>query len=197
MAEFAPPAASGGQSAVPVWDGEAGTVLPGIAVRSVPGQLTQTMRSCVLAAALAFGVTLLGFYPFIAAFGAGFLAVVFFRRRNPGIAIRNAAGAKLGAVTGLIFFGASTLLQMLALAVLHKGPEIRSEMIDTFQKAAARYPGPELQPMLDFVKSPDGFAFMMVASLVVGGVAFVVLGGVGGALGATILRRSNRHREDR
>ncbi len=177
---------------MPVWDAEARTISPGIPARSVPGQLTQTMRSCVLAAALAFGITLLGFYPFIAAFGAGFLAVIFFRRRNPGIAIRRAAGAKLGAVTGAIFFGASTLLQMLALAVLHKGPEIRSEMIETFQKAAARYPGPELQPMLDFVKSPDGFAFMMVASLVVGGVAFVVLGGAGGALGATLLRRGDR-----
>jgi len=192
VAEAAPVAAPDGSSNLPVWDGSAGTVLPGIPARPLPGPLTQTMRSCGLAAALAFGVTLLGFYPFIAALGAGFLAVVFFRRRNPGVAIRNAAGAKLGAVTGLIFFGASTLLQMLALAVLHKGPEIRSEMIDTFQRAAARYPGPELQPMLDFVKSPDGFAFMMVASLIVGCVAFVVLGGVGGALGATLMRRMDR-----
>jgi hypothetical protein len=192
VAEAAPVASAGGQSAVPAWDGDAGTVLPGIPLRSVPGPLTQTMRSCVLAAALAFGVTLLGFYPFVAAFGAGFLAVVFFRRHNPGIAIRSAAGVKLGAVAGLMFFGASTLLQMLALAVLHKGPEIRSEMIDTFQKAAARYPGPELQPILDFVKSPDGFAFMMVASLIVGCVAFVVLGGLGGALGARLMRRGDR-----
>jgi hypothetical protein len=190
--EPAPEAVPAGESAVPVWDGERGTFFPGIAVRSVPGQLTQTMRSCILAAGVAFGITLLGFNPFAASLGAGFLAVVFSRRRNPGTATGAAAGAKLGALTGLVFFGASTMLQMLALAVLHKGPEIRSEMIETFQKAAARYPGPELQPMLDFVKSPDGFAFMMVASLVVGGLAFVVLGGVGGALGATILRRSGR-----
>ena len=54
------------------------------------------------------------------------------------------------------------------------------------------YPGPELQPVLDFVKSPGGFTFMMVASLFVGFVAFTILGGVGGALGASLLRRRDR-----
>ncbi|MGO9167279.1 MAG: hypothetical protein ACLP56_10430, partial [Candidatus Sulfotelmatobacter sp.] len=151
-----------------------------------------TMRSCVLAAAVAVGLTLLGLNPFVAALGTGFLAVVFSRRRGPGSAIRAAAGARLGALSGLLFFAVSTFLQTLAVVVLHKGAEIRSEMINTFQQAAARYPGPELQPVLDFVKSPGGFAFMMVASLIAGGVAFVVLGSAGGALGAALLGRSDR-----
>jgi len=50
----------------------------------------------------------------------------------------------------------------------------------------------EIQPFLDFVKSPDGFAIMMVASVIFALVAFVVLGGLGGALGAAFLGRNDR-----
>jgi len=192
MPEASSQPVSAGDGAMPVLDPEVGAVFPGIQSGALPVPVAHTLRSCVLAAAVAVGLTLLGLNPFVAALGTGFLAVVFSRRHSPGTAIRATAGARLGALSGLIFFGISTILQILALAVLHKGAEIRSEMIDAFQKAVARYPGPELQPVLDFVKSPNGFAFMMVASLIVGCVAFVVLGGVGGALGATLLRRSDR-----
>jgi hypothetical protein len=98
----------------------------------------------------------------------------------------------VGAVSGLLSFGISTLLELFAVFVLHKGAEVRSEMVDKFQQAATRYPGPEVQPFLDFVKTPDGFAIMLVASLIFGLAAFVVLGGIGGALGASVLGRRNR-----
>jgi hypothetical protein len=65
-------------------------------------------------------------------------------------------------------------------------------MMEKIQQAAARYPGPEAQPFLDFVRSPNGFAIMMVASVIFGFVAFVVLGGCGGALAATFLGRRDR-----
>ncbi len=103
--------------------------------------------------------------------------------------IRSGTGAKLGALSGLLFFGVSTILETLALAVLHKGPEVRSAMLDKVQQAAARYPSSEVQPFLDFVKSPDGFVIMMVASVIFGLVAFIVLGSCGGALGAALLGR--------
>jgi hypothetical protein len=86
----------------------------------------------------------------------------------------------------------STILELLAVALLHKGAEIRSQMLDKVQQAAARYPGPEVQPFLDFVKTPDGFAIMMVASVIFGLLAFVVLGSCGGALGAALLGRRDR-----
>jgi len=178
--------------AMPVLGRDVAPVFPGTPAGALPVRLSPTMQSCALAAAVAVGLTLLGLNAFVAALSTGFLAVVFFRRRGPGTALRAAAGARLGALSGLMFFGAATILQTLAVAVLHKGAEIRGEMIDKFQQAAARYPGPELQPLLDFVKSPNGFAFMMVVSLIVGCVALIVLGSLGGALGAALLGRSNR-----
>ena len=134
----------------------------------------------------------LGLNPFVAALGTGFLAATFSQRRNPGSAIRPAFAARLGAFSGLLLFGMSTILETLVVVVLHKGPEIRSEMMDKVQQAAARYPGPQVEPFLEFVKSPGGFAFMMVASLVFGFVAFLILGGLGGAVSAAIGKKRDR-----
>jgi hypothetical protein len=165
---------------------------PGIPAISVPPRWSHAVPPCALAAGVGLLLTILGLNPFVAALGAGFLAVAIYRRRSDGIAIRTGTGARLGALSGLFFFGMSTILEALAVAVLHKGAEIRSEMIDKVQQAAARYPGPEAQPFLDFVKSPAGLTFLMVASLIFGFVAFIVLGGLGGALSAAFLGRHDR-----
>ena len=121
------------------------------------------------------GLQLSGLNPFVAALGAGFLAVAFYRRtaRNldPERLWRKAGRRERPPVLRM-----STVLELLAVALLHKGAEIRSQMLDKVQQAVARYPGPEVQPFLDFVKTPDGFAIMMVASVIFGLLAFVVLG---------------------
>ncbi|MGB8914970.1 MAG: hypothetical protein WCC85_22025, partial [Candidatus Sulfotelmatobacter sp.] len=69
---------------------------------------------------------------------------------------------------------------------------IRNAMLDKIQQMAARYPGAEVQPFLDFVKSPGGLEIVMTASLIFGFVALILLGGLGGALGAVLLGRRNR-----
>ncbi|HWO29207.1 MAG TPA: hypothetical protein VNO32_10460 [Candidatus Acidoferrum sp.] len=165
---------------------------PDSPIKSLPVRWSFAVRPCALAAAVAVGLMFLGLNPFVAALGTGFLAATFSQRRNPGSVIRPAAAAKLGAFSGLLLFGMSTIMETLVVAVLQKGPEIRSEMMDKLQQAAARYPGPQVEPFLDFVKSPGGFAFMMVASLFFGLVAFLVLGGVGGAISAAFVGRRNR-----
>jgi hypothetical protein len=182
------PAAGG---AVTALDREVGPSFPPIST-SLPVSWAHALQPCALAAAVALGLTVLGLNSFVAALGTGFLAVAFSRRRGPGTLIRGGGGARLGALSGLLFFGASTILQTLAVAVLHKGAEIKSEQLDKLQQWATRYPGPEVQPFLDFVKSPDGFAILMVASLIVACVVFIVLGSCGGALGAALLGRHNR-----
>ena len=115
---------------------------------------THALRPCALAAVVALGLTALGLNPFVAALGAGFLAVAFYRRRSPGVLIRSGSGARLGAVSGILFFAMSTVLELLAVALLHKGAEIRSQMLDKIQQAAARYPGPEVQPLPGLCKNP-------------------------------------------
>ena len=171
---------------------EAQSSFPGAPIESLPARWSYALRPCVLAAAIAAVLTFLGLNPCVAALGAGIMSAVFSQRRNPGIMIRPAMAARLGAFSGLLLFGMSTILETLVVAVLHKGSEIRSEMMDKVQQAAARYPGPQVEPFLDFVKSPGGFTFMMVASLVLGLVAFIVLGGVGGAVSAALVGRRNR-----
>jgi hypothetical protein len=145
-------------------------------------------QPAALAAGVALLLMLLRLNPFVAALGTGFLAVVFARGRSAG-GIRTMAGARLGALSGLLFFGMLTFLETLAVAVLHKGAEVRGQLIDKIQQAAARYPGPEVQPFLDFAKSPSGLAFLLGASLIFGFVAFIALGAIGGALGASFLGR--------
>ncbi|MGA8621653.1 MAG: hypothetical protein WB660_24415 [Candidatus Sulfotelmatobacter sp.] len=150
------------------------------------------MKPCALAAAVAVVLTFLGLNPFMAALGAGLLAVTLSRRRGPGTLIRPATGARLGALSGLLLFGLSIFFETLAVAVLHKGAELRSEIMEKIQQAAAHYPGPEVQPFLEFAKSPGGFAFMVVGSLIFGLAAFIALGSLGGALGAALVRRRDR-----
>ena len=116
----------------------------------------------------------------------------FFSASRARNLVRGGSGAGLAPSAASCFSRMSTVLETLAVALLHKGAEIRSQMLEKVQQAAARYPGPEVQPFLDFVKTPDGFAFMMVASVIFGLLAFVVLGSCGGALGAALLGRRDR-----
>jgi hypothetical protein len=157
-----------------------------------PGAARNALQPCALAAGAGVLLMFSGLNPFVIALGAGFLAVILARRRSLGSTIRAAAGAKLGALTGLLFFAGSMLLELLAVVALRKGAEIRAEMMDKIQQAAGRYPGPEVQPFLDFVRSPGGFTFMLIAALIFGLLAFVALASVGGALGASMLGKKSR-----
>jgi hypothetical protein len=180
--------AHGGEPAAPALGRELSLEASGTPEASSLARWHQA-QPAVLAAGVALLLMLLHLNPFVAALGTGFLAVVFARRRAAGAGIRTAVGARLGALSGLLFFGMLTFLETLAVAVLHKSGEVRGQLIDKIQQAAARYPGPEVQPFLDFARSPSGLAFMLGASLVFGFLAFIALGAIGGALGASFLGR--------
>jgi hypothetical protein len=162
---------------------------PVLPISPLASSWSNALRPCALAAGVGALLTFLGLNPFVGALVAGFLAANFSQRRSPGVADRPAAGARLGAFGGLLLFGLSTILETLAVVVLHKGAEIRTQMMEKIQQAAERYPGPQVEPFLEFVKTPSGFAFMMVASVIFGLIAFCVLGGVGGAISAAFSGR--------
>jgi len=192
IAEPSPDLAASSQ-AVSAMDGEV-NAFPGLRASALPVRWSQApsqMAPCALAAGVAALLMFVGLNPFVAALSAGFLAVSFSRRGRPS-GVRAGMGAKFGALSGLMLFGMSTILETLAVVVLHKGAEIRGQMIDKMQQAASRYPGPEVKPFLEFVNSPDGFAIMMVASLVFGCIAFIILGSLGGALGGAVLGGRDR-----
>jgi hypothetical protein len=154
---------------------------------------SNALPACALAAAIAAVLIALGLMvPFLAVVGAGFLAVGFYRRRNPGVLIKAGAGARLGAVSGLLCFGMSAVLESLALAIFHKGAALRAKMLEAIQQAASRTTDPQTVALLDYLKSPAGMAVMMVFVLIFAFVAFMVLASLGGALGGILLGRANR-----
>jgi hypothetical protein len=164
-------------------------VLPSDSARSMPGSWSSDLKPSALAAFVAILLTIVGLNPFVAALGTGWLAVALSRRRTMGVPLPPATGARMGAMSGLVLFGMSTIFEMLAVVVSNKGGELRNAMLEKVQQVAARYPSPEVQPMLDFVKTPEGFAFMMVGSAIFGLLAFIALGSLGGAIGALVMGR--------
>jgi MFS family permease len=192
LPEPSPEPALAGDGAVLQGHGEAAHVLPSDSANPLGGGFSRDLKPCGLAAAIAIALGLVGLNPFVAALAAGWLAVTFSRRRTLPASLTPGTGARLGAITGLLIFGISTILETLGVVLLHKGAEVRSQLLDKVQQVAQRYPGPEVQPLVDFVKTPEGFAFMMVGSVIFGLVAFIVLAAGGGAAGAWFMSRNQR-----
>jgi zinc-ribbon domain len=184
-AALSPAAATVGSATIP-----AAQVFPSIAV---PVSWSSSIQPCVLAALIASVVMVLKLVvPLIAVFGAGFLAVSLYRRRAPEAAIHARSGARLGAICGFFCFGITTVMESVAAILLHKGDEIRRIILEGVQQAAVRYPDPQMQPTLDFLRSPAGLVFMLVFLLFFAFLVALILGSLGGALGGAALGRRDK-----
>jgi len=147
------------------------------------------LQPCAAAALLALVAMLLGLAIPAAALAAGFLAIAFYRYRNPGVVIRAGLGARLGAATGLICFLLSGIRIGIAAFVGDVRAKFRAQMIEAIQKAASHSNDPQVQAMMESLKTPEGVAVMMIFALVVMFLLFILMGSVGGALGGAILSR--------
>jgi len=163
-----------------------------VPVLALPMQWSTALRPCALAAVVASLLMALGLNPFVAMFCVGFLAVVFHRQRQPQTLISAFAGAGLGALGGLLWFAISSILEALVVIFLHKGPEIRDELMKRIQQAASQTSDPQVLAMFDRLKGPGGLEFLMIFGLVCAFIAAIVLAGLGGALGGAILKRRGR-----
>lgn len=134
----------------------------------------------------------MGLNPFVAMFSVGFLAVVFYRQRRREIMIKSAAGAGLGALSGLLWFAVSSILEALVVIFLHKGPELRNQLLVKIQQAASQTSDPQVLAVFERLKTQGGLEFLMLSGLVFAFLASIVLGGLGGALGGAILGRRDR-----
>lgn len=153
---------------------------------------SQAARPCALAALVGSLLTSLGLNPFVAMLGVGFLAVVFYRQRRPGTQANAVAGAGLGAFGGVLWFLISSIAGGLVVFALHKEPELHEEVLKKIQQAAAGNNDPQVQALLEYVKTPDGFAVVVILSLILVFVAAMILGSMGGALGGAIFGRRRR-----
>ena len=170
-------------------------LLPGYAnapTAYLPMRWVATLQPCVLAAFISVLLIALGLNPFVAMLGAGMLAVIFSRRRSPEIVIKAGTGARLGAISGLFCFGMSATLEAIVVAVFHKGPELRNAMLQVIQQAATKTNDPQVTAALDYFKSPQGLAVMLLLALVSAFFASIILGSIGGALGGVFLSRRDR-----
>ena len=121
----------------------------------------------------------------------GFLTVVLYRRRSPLTHLTAGLGARLGALAGGLGFG--VLAAILALwTAFRSGKEIHDAFLNYIQQNSASSSDPRMQQVIDLFNTPDGFAFIMVLTLIMTLVAFLIFSSVGGALGAFLLYRKDR-----
>jgi hypothetical protein len=163
----------------------------------VPGSYAvlwhHALPACAIAALVAALLMCLGLMvPILAMLGAGFLAVVLYRWRTLGGFIKAWTGGQIGAVSGLFSFGMAAIIEAVAVAVFRSGGEIRNKMLDAIQQAASRTNDPQAHQVFDYFKSPAGMAVMMVFVLIFALLSFIVVGGIGGALGGVFFGRRDR-----
>jgi hypothetical protein len=148
------------------------------------------IRSALQAGAIAAVLSFVPIRPtFILALPlGGFLAILLYRRRiltEPPPAL----GFRLGSLTGFFGFVTFVVLTAVQVAAFHAQNELRDTMLAAIRQARARSGDPQAQQMLEYFMTPQGLIFMMAFGLVFMGIVFVLLGGLGGAVSASLLRR--------
>jgi hypothetical protein len=130
--------------------------------------------------------------PLFAVLGAGCLAVILYRYRNPVWRADARSGAQLGAVTALFSSAVFAILLGVLFAVLQAGGEVRQQALDALQQAASRSSDPQMQAFVDLLKKPEGLA----AKLILNGAGFLLISvvacSVAGALTGAFFNRKNR-----
>jgi hypothetical protein len=123
---------------------------------------------------------------------AGFLSVLFYRRRVFHANLTSGLGIRLGALSGLFGFGIFAALSAVETAVFRSGGELRAALMQAVEQAASRNADPQAQQLLQYLKTPPGLVLVMILGLVVMFFLFLILSTLGGVLGALTLRRKER-----
>jgi hypothetical protein len=123
----------------------------------------------------------------------GSLSVLLYHRRLSSATLTAGIGARLGALCGVIGFGMFTILAALEMLVRHNSAEFRAAIYDAMQQSASRSPGPQADELMAWMKTPPGLAFIVAFGLLVVLIFFVVVSSAGGAIGATLLRKREKH----
>jgi len=164
-----------------------------VPVLAVPMEWSRAVRPCGMAALVASLLMAMGLNPFVAMLSVGFLAVLFFRQREAGVPVKALSGAGLGAIAGLLWFAISSALEAMAVIFLHKGPEIRAQLIAKIDQTAAQTSDPQVLAMFDRLKTPAGLELAILSGVLFALLAGIALGGLGGALAAAIFGRREKH----
>jgi predicted nucleic acid-binding Zn-ribbon protein len=165
----------------------------GLPVLSAGIEWSRAIRVCAVAALISALVLALRLtVPLLAGFGAGFLAVALYHQRNPAWRVTARSGAQLGAACGFLFFVMAAIFVSLAVAVLHKGGQVRQTVMEAIQQAAAHSSDPQVQATLDRLKTPEGLAATLILMLIFLLVVSIAASTIAGALTGAFLGRRNR-----
>ena len=122
----------------------------------------------------------------------GYMAVSLYRRRQIGQFITAGMGARLGAVAGGLAFFIVSVFASTGVLFFHTGNQFRDAIMQSLQQVAARNPSPEAQQMVDYLRSPDGFALFLGFALVITLVFHLVLSTIGGIIATAVANRRPR-----
>ena len=147
--------------------------------------------SALVALSAAIFIILLGTPAGLAMLAAGFLCVLFYRRRCRVALVTPGMGARLGALTGALGFGILAAVLTLA-AALGRRQQLQNALLKALQEYAAHSSDPHVAQVLELSKTPEGFTLLLTLFLAMTFVAFLIFSSLGGALGALLLRRKDR-----
>ena len=119
----------------------------------------------------------------------GSLSVLFYRRRVPAARLTPGMGARLGMVTGVLGSACFAIVLAVRTLLTHGWESVRADLIAGVEQAAARNPDPQTHQVVEFLKSPQGIVLLLIMALITTVIFFVIFSGLGGALGAALLRR--------
>src|ERR1700729_1344495 len=168
------------------------TVLPAsqtLPVLALPMRWSQALKPCALAALVASLLMAMGLNPFVAMICVGFLAVVFHRQGRREMVVKPTTGAALGGLGGLLCFAISTIPETSVVIFMHKGPELRTELLARIQQASTQTSDPQVLSVFAQLKTPGGLELLMLIGIFFAFLAAIVLSGLGGAIGAAIFSR--------
>ncbi len=121
----------------------------------------------------------------------GFLSVYFYRRRNPLAQLTLKLGARLGALSGVLGFVITVIASATAAAVLHSEGQLHALLLKAVQQYASRSSDPQMQQVLEFYASPQGFILMLIIGSIMMLLLFLALSSMGGIIGAALLRKKD------
>ena len=131
-----------------------------------------------------FGMMFIGLFGLWMLAG-GFLSVVFYRQRTHGGLLFPRAGARLGAVSGILGF------VVFCLVAVPTGL-FRSMLTEMIRKYSAQRSDPQLQALterwLETLKTPEGLTAWLIGLFLF----LVIASALGGALGGGVLSRRGR-----
>ena len=153
----------------------------------------RALRVCAVAALMSIVVmTLRLMVPLLATLGAGCLAVVFYRRRNPSWRGGARSGAQLGAVTALFSSGVLAIFSLIVYALLQAGGQTRQQLLEAVRQVASRSNDPQMQAALDLLRQPEGLAAKLIIGMAGLFLVSIAAGSLAGALTGAFLGRRNR-----